>query len=87
MALTAYAAAQQAIASALCLPTVLVKVTPETFLSFSDDLFSIVHVRDRSHHVYFGWYLDRFLVYTRSPKPLKVIVEVDSIKITKTIRL
>jgi hypothetical protein len=86
-ATTAAIAAQQAMASALCLPTSLIKVTPETFLNLSNDLFSIVHGRDRSHHVYFGRYLDCFLIYTRSPKPLKVVVEVESIKITKTIRL
>lgn len=80
-------AAQAATASALCLPAPLVKVTPDDFVELVANLFTIVHARDGGHHVYLGRYLDRFVVYTRTPTPLKVPVEIEAQKIAKTIRL
>ena len=86
-ATTAAIAAQIATASALALPAPLIKVTPDTFLELVADLFTIVHGKDGSHHVYLGRYQDQFVIYTRTPTPLKVPVELEAIKITKTIRL
>lgn len=87
VATTAAIAAQIAAASALSLPSPLIKVDPDTFLELVADLFTIVYGRDGSHHVYLGRYQDQFVIYTRTPTPLLVPVEIEAIKITKTIRL
>ena len=58
--------------SASCLPAPLIKVSHETFVQMAGALFTIVHARERSRHVYFGRYLDRFVVYTRTATPLSV---------------
>lgn len=73
--------------SASCLPAVLIKVSPGTFVQIASSLFTIVYARDRSRHVYFGRYLDRFVVYTRTATPLPVQVEIEAKKLSKTIGL
>lgn len=73
--------------SASCLSAVLIKVSPETFVQMASSLFAIVYARDRSRHVYFGRYLDRFVVYTRTATLLPVQIEIEAIKLSKTIGL
>jgi hypothetical protein len=83
----AAAAAHNAAASALCLAAPLLRVSPADFIALVPNLFTIVHVSEDSHNFYFGRFLDRFVVYTKAPQWLKVPVDVEAEKITKTIRL
>ncbi|MFX1244060.1 MAG: hypothetical protein ACFE8F_03805 [Promethearchaeota archaeon] len=76
-----------ATASALCLPAPYVKVLPEDFVILVENLFTIVHIWKGSRHLYFGRFLDRFVVYTQTREPLKIPVDLEGDKITKTIRL
>jgi hypothetical protein len=81
------AAAHSAAASALCLPAPYLRISPADFIGMSENLYTIVHVLYGSNHLYFGRFLDRFVVYTKTPHPLKVPVDVEGEKITKTIRI
>lgn len=81
------AAAQNAAASALCLSAPLLRVAPADFIELAPNLFTIVHVRKGSNHLYFGRFLDRFVVYAKTPHLLAIPVDVEAEKITKTIRL
>ena len=83
----AAAAAHDAAASALCLSAPLLQVSPADFVALVPNLFTIVHASKGSHNYYFGWFLDRFVVYTKTPQWLKVPVDVEAEKITKTIQL
>ena len=81
------AAAHNAAASALCLSAPYLRVAPADFIDLVPHLYTIVHVPYRSNHLYFGRFLDRFVVYTKTRHPLKVPVDVEGEKITKTIRI
>lgn len=83
----AAAAAHNAAASAVCLSAPLLRVSPADFIALVPNLFTIVHVLKGSHNFYFGRFLDRFVVYTKTPQRLKVPVDVEAEKITKTIQL
>jgi hypothetical protein len=81
------AAQQRVITSGRCLLGPLVRVSPDIFLELIASIFTIVHIKTHSRHLYMGRFIDHFVIYTLARTPLDVPVDVEAEKITKTIHL